>query len=169
MPQDSQVVVATWPEIDLFLAPGQGSEPLPAGLAGTAGYDTFVDLDSSGEWMAVHTGSSVEVRSLDGEHSYQVSAGFGTEPRWCAACDELFYRTGNQIFSVSTRTASGFDWDPSQLVFEVEGFIDTDGWSYDVSPDGQQLIVVKRERVLPRDRIRVVTDWTSVFEGPVSE
>ncbi len=36
-------------------------------------------------------------------------------------------------------------WDPPRLVFGTE-FIDTPGISYDVSRDGQRLLVVKRAR-----------------------
>ena len=167
MVNDSRVVVQTWPQIRRFSAGGDG--PLPAGLEVSTEYESFIDLHPDGRWVAVHTGDHVEVRSLDGALRYQVSAGFGTEPRWCAACDELFYREGNRVFSVRVRATSDFEWDPPQLAFDIQDFIDTGGQSFDVTPDGQRAIVVMRERVLPRDRIQVVTDWTSVLESPASD
>ena len=119
----------------------------------------FGDIHKDGGWVAAYTGQGVEVRSIDGERRYQVSRGFGIEPRWCSGCDELFYRDGNQFYSVRVRFEPEFEYSAPELVFQVPGFIDTGGWSYDVSPDGQRLIVVKQERVLPRDKIHVVQNW----------
>ena len=163
VPDDSRLLVSTWPHVRRFFAPRQGTDALPGGLEVASEYESFVDLNPSGQWVATYTGSGIEVRSLNGEQRYQVSAGYGTEPRWCRACDELFYRDGHRIFSVRVRADSDFRWEQPTLAFEVEGFIDTPGQSYDVSPDGQRLIVVKRERALPRDKIRVVSNWAAPF------
>ena len=91
------------------------------------------------------------------------------EARWCSACSALFYRNGNQIFSVGVQFEPTFAFQPAELAFEIEGFVDTAGFSYDVSPDGQRLLVVKRERELPRDRIDVITSWTSLIGSPTSQ
>ena len=56
-----------------------------------------------------------------------------------------------------------FSWEPSQLAFDVDDFIDTPGQSYAVSPDGQRLLVVVRVRELPRDKIRIIQNWTSLL------
>ena len=111
--------------------------------------------------------AQVEVRSIDGDRSYQL--GYGGEARWCRACDELFFRAGNEVYAVEFQLTDDFEWKPAERAFEIEGFIDTGGWSYDVSPDGQRLIVVVRDRELPRDTIRVITDWTSGLETPASQ
>ena len=165
-PDDSKVVVQTWPQMRRFFAPIEDSTPLPAGFAVRSEFGGFMDLDPSDRWVAAYTGQDIEVRALDGQRVYVVSQGFGTEPRWCRACDELFYRSGNQIFSVKVRFEPEFEWETPELAFEVEGFIDTNGLSYDVSPDGQRLLVVRRERMLPRNTINVIQDWTAAFERP---
>jgi hypothetical protein len=49
-------------------------------------------------------------------------------------------------------------WEPPQLVFETD-HIGTAGRDYDVSPDGQRLLVVKRTHEPVRTRIHVVQNW----------
>ena len=46
-------------------------------------------------------------------------------------------------------------WDPPRLVFETD-FVDTNRRSYDVSPDGQRLLVVKRTREPTRNKLHVL-------------
>ena len=49
-----------------------------------------------------------------------------------------------------------------RLAFQTS-FIDTVGWSYDISPDGQRLYLVKRTRELPRDRISIIQNWPALL------
>jgi len=49
------------------------------------------------------------------------------------------------------------------LVFDTE-FIDTPGTSYDVSGDGQRLLVVKRAHAVVQSRIEVVANWFELLE-----
>ena len=78
---------------------------------------------------------------------------------WCE-CGELFYRNGNRWFSARIRTAPELQWDAPRLRFQTD-FIDTPGRSYDVSPDGKRLLVVKRAEPDIRNRIDLVLDWTA--------
>ena len=55
------------------------------------------------------------------------------------------------------RASPELTWEPPQLAFETDDFIETKGRSYDVTPGGQRLLVVKRTRPPGRDAIRVVT------------
>jgi hypothetical protein len=48
-------------------------------------------------------------------------------------------------------------------VFDVD-FIDTDGYSYDVTRDGQRLLVVKRDRPMETSRIELITNWARLLE-----
>jgi len=75
---------------------------------------------------------------------------------------ELFYRKGNQWMASAVRTTPELSWDPPRPVFQTD-FLDTPGRSYDVSPDGQRLLVVKRAEPDVRDRIHVITNWTSLL------
>jgi hypothetical protein len=92
----------------------------------------------------------------------QISTDGGMEPRWCR-CGELFYRNGNRWMSVKIRTQPDLQSDSPQLAFQTE-FVDSPGRSYDVSPDGKRLLVVKGTVSDIRDRINLVVNWTRLFE-----
>jgi eukaryotic-like serine/threonine-protein kinase len=136
-----------------------------SGVAEPAGRGWGPDLSPNGKWLALsYRGAGVTVRPLGGAQSYQVSQGAGYSARWCQDCDQLFYREGNRFFASRVRSGPKFQWERPEKVFEVAGFIDTWGKSFDVSPDGERLLVVKRERVLPRDKIHVVQNWAAFLE-----
>jgi hypothetical protein len=85
------------------------------------------------------------------------------EPRWLPSGD-LFYRVGYRWWTTRVSTTGTPAWDPPRKVFETEDFIDTAGWSYDVSNDGQRLLIVKRTHPLVRSKIEVITNWTAMLE-----
>jgi hypothetical protein len=85
------------------------------------------------------------------------------EPRWLPSGD-LFYRVGYRWWTTRVSTTGTPAWDPPRKVFETEDFIDTAGWSYDVSNDGQRLLIVKRTHPLVRSKIEVITTWTAMLE-----
>ena len=128
--------------------------------------DTFGVLSSfspDGRWVAYWDAqgrSEVFIRSYPaGDVTRQFSVGGGIEPLWCAN-GELFYRKGNQWMSSAVRTTPELGWDPPRQVFQTD-YLETPGRSYDVSADGQRLLVVKRAEPDIRDRIHVITNWTS--------
>ena len=57
-----------------------------------------------------------------------------------------------------------FAFEPAELALEIEGFVDTEGFSYDVSPDGPRLLVVKHQRQLPRSTIHLIEDRTASLQ-----
>jgi hypothetical protein len=81
----------------------------------------------------------------------------GLEPVWCT-CGELFFRKGNQWLSSTVRTEPTLTWDPPRPVFLTD-FVDTPGRSYDVSPDGKRLLVVKRAEPDIRSRVHLLVNW----------
>jgi hypothetical protein len=124
----------------------------------------FLGLSPDGRWAVGYSRGEIRVFSLYGDQSYQIAAGQTTEPLWCSKCDELFYRQGTKWFAAKVRFGPEFQFDPPRLVFQVPGFIDTWGYSYAVSPDGQRLLTVKRTKELPRDRIHVIQNWTGLLK-----
>jgi hypothetical protein len=104
------------------------------------------EFSPDGHWVAFsssETGrSEISVRSYpDGNSPHQISLDGGIEPVWCR-CGELFFRKGNQWLSARIlSTQPELRWDSPRLAFETD-FIDTPGRSYDVSPDGQRLLVI---------------------------
>jgi hypothetical protein len=125
------------------------------------------EFSPDGRWVAYSSNevgqSEIFVRSYpDGHTIRQISADGGLEPVWCP-CGELFYRNGNRWMSVKIRTQPDLQWDPPQLAFQTDDFIDTMGRSYDVSPDGKRLLVVKRAEEDVRNRIALVSNWTEAL------
>jgi WD40 repeat protein len=120
------------------------------------------DFSPDGRWLA-HTSTEtgqfeIWVRSYPDEKvARQISVDGGVEPVWCR-CGELFYRQGNGWFSTKISTTPELRWDPPRLAFETD-FIDSIGTSYDISLDGQRLLVAKRaERNIPT-KLHIVTNW----------
>jgi serine/threonine-protein kinase len=129
-----------------------------------------VDTDASlarfstdGHWIfyvSTRTGrEEVWVRSFpEGNGARQISTDGGAEPVWCK-CGELFYRKGNQWYSTKLSTTPELRWETPRLVFQTE-FIDTPGTSYDISPDGQRLLVVKRAVPEVQQKLHLLTNWS---------
>jgi Tol biopolymer transport system component len=137
-------------------------ERLPAGDIEQWGNDFSPD----GRWLAFTSNDTgqfeVYVQSFpDRQIVRQISTGGGMEPRWCR-CGELFYRNGNQWLSVRMRTQPELQWDPPQPAFQID-FLDSMGRSYDVSPDGQRLLVPKRAAPDRSDRINLVMNWPALL------
>jgi serine/threonine-protein kinase len=114
-------------------------------------------------YRSVQTGQEeVFLRSYpEGRVLGQVSTRGGTEPLWMPS-GELFYRNGRRWFSTHVTSFPEPSWDPPHLVFDTD-FIDTPGWSYDVSRDGQRFVVVKRIKPIISSRIDILTNWFEVF------
>jgi len=133
----------------------------PVNAAGFEG--VFPTFSPDGRWLAyesTQTGANeVFIRSFpEGKIVGQVSNESGSvEPRWKPSGD-LYYRNGHRWFSIRVSTNPETRWDPPRLVFDTE-FIDTPGMSYDVSRDGQRLLVVKRARPISSSKINLIVNW----------
>lgn len=160
-PGDEGVLIGTWPEVTNRLVSEAGDLELPKGFEGA---NFFVDLSPDGRWLAEFTNGHIEVRSVDGERRHQISSSYGIEPRWCQECDELFYRSGNRIYSVKVRFGQDLEWERPELAFEIPGFVDTPVQSFDPSPDGRRVLAVVRDRELVRTRINVVQNWLRAYD-----
>ena len=65
--------------------------------------------------------------------------------------------------STKVSTEPELRWDPPRQVFETD-FIDTPGMSYDVSPDGQRLLVVKRVQPVLQSKINLIVNWHQALQ-----
>jgi serine/threonine-protein kinase len=74
-----------------------------------------------------------------------VSVGGGTEPVWSPAGDELFYRQGRRVVSVSIKTAPSLVVGPPNILFEGDYAHDpgSNTPSYDVFPDSRRFVMIK--------------------------
>ncbi len=126
-------------------------------------------MSPDGRWVAYGSGetgaSEIFIRSIDGQVKRQVSTGGGIEPVWNEN-GELFYRVGRRWFATRVTTTPELRWDPDppRLVFETD-FVDTPGVSYDVSPDGQRLLVVKPAGPpVVQNQISLIVNWPGMLK-----
>jgi Tol biopolymer transport system component len=131
----------------------------------------FTTFSPDGRWIAyqsTQTGSAeLFIRSYpQGKIVGQVSTGDGWEPRWTAKGD-LFYRSGRRWFTTHVSANPEPRWDPPHLAFQSD-FTDTPGQSYDVTGDGQRILVVKRTQPVPTTRINLLVNWFEEFNQPTA-
>ena len=115
------------------------------------------DRSPDGRWL-VYSGEGISVRTLSVGEQVQKISDVGTEPKWCQTCNEIVFRNGNRWFSSEVRAGSTFDWKPPRMILQTS-FNDSPGPSFDLSPDGQRILIVKRREDRPRDTIRVIHSW----------
>ena len=171
---DGSLVPSSWSPDDRILAVDHLSEDRFGFLSfgakvsvewvGSAGNTYWGPAFSpDGRWVAYTSDETgmfeIWVRSYpDGSVVRQLSNDGGLEPVWCRRCDEIFYRNGNKWMAATVSLEPDLTWDPPRQVFETD-FIDTPGRSYDVSADGQRLIVVKRAEPQTRTKVHVISNW----------
>jgi eukaryotic-like serine/threonine-protein kinase len=126
------------------------------------GRGTAFDSNESGQ-------REVYVQPLPGGPKRQVSIGGGKMPVWNRNGSELFYagRDGT-LMSVSLRLTDGrFEAGEPQPLFPLQlglsGEIQFSRHAYDVSPDGQRFLVIRRAPDAEPDSAVVVTNWTAVL------
>lgn len=87
------------------------------------------------------------------------SGGFGIEPRWCDECEAIFFRRKSQFLMAAMQTEPVFSYEPPVVAFEANEFVDTPGLSFDVTADGQRLLVVTRAREMPLTTVYLLQHW----------
>ncbi len=172
--------VESWSRDGEWLAFSHYGNPVRIGFIelGTVGNPNWVDGNGSnmmlpefspdGKWVAYASDETgryeIWIRSFpSGDVIRQISVDGGIEPLWCWGSGELFYRRGNQWFSTHISLQPELSWEPPRLAFETD-FLDSAGRSYDVSPDGRRLLVVKRTREPIRTKIHIVHNWFDELE-----
>ncbi|HVN76415.1 MAG TPA: protein kinase, partial [Thermoanaerobaculaceae bacterium] len=132
-------------------------------------------LSPDGHWTSFDSSESgqqeVYVQPLAGGPKRQVSIGGGQMAVWRQDGAELFYvaRDG-MLMSVALRTSgSSLEVGEPQPLFLLElagsGEISDPRHPYDVSPDGQRFLVIRRAPDAEPDGAVVVTNWTALLRG----
>jgi Tol biopolymer transport system component len=120
-----------------------------------------------GRWLAYVSNESgrweIYVQPYPGPGGkWQISTEGGTEPVWNRNGRELFYRSGNKMMAVDIATHSGFAAGKPRVLFEgrYEPPAGTTP-NYDVSPDGQRFLMIKRseQEAAAPTQINVVLNW----------
>jgi hypothetical protein len=104
-------------------------------------------VSPDGRWLAYASDESgllvVYVRPFpEGEGRYQVSPGFGTEPRWSRDGRELFYRSGNVLYAVTIEPGTKFKAGRPQRLFDrvaTGALVST----YGLAPDGTRFFTFR--------------------------
>jgi len=124
----------------------------------------FGSISPDGRWRACYREGQVYLRSIaDRGFDRQVSTDGGIEPRWCPARNQLFFRKADRWLATSVSFGPEPRWDPPRVVFETD-LKDSDGYSYDVSADGQYLYGVKPVAPDERHKVHFVTGWVEELE-----
>ncbi len=129
------------------------------------------EISPDGRWTAFDSSESgqreVYVQPLPAGPKRQVSIGGGQMPVWNRNGSELFYAARDgMLMSVAMRLAAGrLEIAEPQPLFPlrlgVSGEIQFHRHPYDVSPDGQRFLVIRRAPDAEADGAVVVTNWTA--------
>ncbi len=120
-------------------------------------------LSPNGRWFAyVSTESGrgeVYVRAFPGAGSpWTISADGGSEPVWARNGRELFYRSGDRIMAVTVTSDATFSASKPRMLFAARKPPHTFR-SYDVTPNGEFLMIEPGESDTPAKQINVVLNW----------
>ncbi len=156
-----------------FLLPrsGQG-QPVP--LSGGSQFsEEHPEISLDGRWTAFDSSESgqreVYVQPIPAGPKRQVSIGGGQMPVWNRNGSELFYAARDgMLMSVAIRLEAGSpEIAEPQPLFPLQlgigGEIQFVRHAYDVSPDGQRFLVIRRAQDSEPDGAVIVTNWTSVL------
>jgi Tol biopolymer transport system component len=131
-------------------------------------------ISPDGRWTAFDSSESgqreVYVQPLPDGPKGQVSIGGGQMPVWNRNGSELFYAARDgMLMSVALRAAGGrLEIAEPQPLFLLRlgtsGEIVFHRHSYDVSPDGQRFLVIRRAPDSETDGAVVVTNWTALLK-----
>jgi serine/threonine protein kinase len=123
-------------------------------------------LSPDGRWLAYSSTESgreeVYVTHFpSGEGRWQVSQNGGTFPNWRGDSQEIWYAgTGGYLYTASVNTKSSeFELGAPQTMFQFS-YLTPVGTPYDVSPDGQRVILSTFPEIVPTPLV-LVTNWAA--------
>ncbi len=113
-------------------------------------FNSQLALSPDSRWLAYTAGLSdnaeVFVASFpDMSVRYPVSLKGGTEPRWSRDGRELFYKSRGKMMAMPVAPGAGFAPGTPRVLFPVGTYAAAiNHQQYDVSPDGQRFLVIRR-------------------------
>ncbi len=147
-----------------------GADAEPESLLATAAYEGVPSISPNGRWMAYHSRESGEqqiyVRPFpDASSGGQrlISDGVGSDALWGPEGRELFYLTPEAAMVVPVDTGDTFQRGSPQRLFSMDPYYDGLNLSWDISPDRQQFLMVRRGEATDGDSasgdLIVVLNW----------
>jgi len=126
-------------------------------------------LSPNGRWLAYVSDESgreeVYVVPFPGSGGrWPISTDGGSEPVWARSGRELFYRSGDRMMAVAVTTDATFGASKPRLLFEAEAPTDT-AQTYDVTPDGEFVMIEPGDSDRPPTQINVVLNWLQELEA----
>jgi len=116
-----------------------------------------------GQWIAFTSDRSgrdeIYVKPYPQGGIVPISDEGGREPIWTRDGRELFYRIGHKLMVVSVQTDPTFRAETPRLLFE--GTYSDITWTsnYDISPDGQRIVITEVMQGSAPTQINVVLNW----------
>ncbi|MFQ5924347.1 MAG: hypothetical protein ACE5M4_16045, partial [Anaerolineales bacterium] len=146
-------------------------EPTPQPLLQTQFNETRAAISPDGRWIAYRSDESgrfeVYVRPFPNveEGKWQISRDGGASPLWGPEGRELFYRSGEAMEAmmvVTIETEPTFTARSPEVLFTGRYYTGL-GRQYDISPDGQRFLMMKKggqtEETSARPELIVVQNW----------
>jgi eukaryotic-like serine/threonine-protein kinase len=120
-------------------------------------------LSPNGRWLAYVSDEShrdeVYVTAFPGSRGrWRISADGGNRPVWARNGQELFYWSGDRMMAVAVTTDATFGASKPRVLFEAKA-LPEDSPSYDVTSDGEFLMIEPGESDTPPTQINVVLNW----------
>ncbi len=148
---------------DLWLLDVSGEAPTARELLVTPFSERDPRVSPDGRWLSYasnQTGSGqVYVRPFPAEgREIAVSVDGGRGLRWAAESGELFYRNGDRMMVADVQTRDELVITEPRVLFEATYNAD-DTYAYDVSPDGQQFVMIETDPRGDGRRLDVVQNW----------
>jgi Tol biopolymer transport system component len=140
--------------------PESGPEPFLKGAFG----ESQGQISPDGRWMLYGSDQSGRwecyVTSYPKPGSvHQISRSGMRDPRWNRRGTEIVYMEGTGLYAVDVTPGPEFRAGEPRLLFEGP-YVDVPGFSFDVSPDGQEFLMLENKEILtPSKSLTVVTNF----------
>jgi dipeptidyl aminopeptidase/acylaminoacyl peptidase len=120
-------------------------------------------LSPNGRWLAYVSDESgreeVYVVPFPGSGGrWPISTEGGSQPVWARNGRELFYLNGNRMMAATVTSDATFSAKKPELLFEAKAPSD-EVLTYDVTPEGEFLMIEPGESDMPPTRINLVLNW----------
>jgi dipeptidyl aminopeptidase/acylaminoacyl peptidase len=142
-----------------------GGDGAPKPILNTKYSEHSAMFSPDGHWLAYvsdETGQEeIYVRLYPGSGGkHAVSSGGGREPVWSSGGREIFYRNGDKMMVAAVQTEPEFTARTPRVLFEEPYAMWFGGGNnYDVTSDGQRLLMIRRDLESAIRQIHVVLNW----------
>lgn len=169
-PDGSLLVTRYLPgEYDIVALPfDENHEPLPpVPVVVTPANEGAAALSPDGRWLAYASDESgrFEVYAqpyLGPGRRWTISTNGGSSPAWAPAGDELYYRDGSRMMTVTVDPASNLDPGRPRVLFDDPALVgvveDGVGRNYDIAPDDERFVMIQAPGPWS-PRLSVVLNW----------